>query len=175
MAAGISLAAASSRFMAWLHLGIFKPSTSSSHLRLLYSSGRVAPSKTQVGAYLGLHHLGNPRASTPSRQLQTTLEHHHPASAQLILHRYRRLVVTGHRQSLQLTDLNKSLPMTCQQQPKHSYKRRVYSAHMRNTPQVPSLGDRGGCATGLYKIPPTLGYDPRQGTKAAVHNTHRQT
>ena len=30
---------------------------------------------TQVGADLGLHHLGNPRASTPSGQLQTMSEH----------------------------------------------------------------------------------------------------
>ena len=35
--------------------------------------------KTQVGANLGLHNLGNLRASAPNGQLQTTLEHHHPA------------------------------------------------------------------------------------------------
>ena len=64
-------------FTAWLHLGISKPSISSSHLRLLYSSGRVAPGKTQVGADLGLHHPGNPKASAPSGQLQATLGHHH--------------------------------------------------------------------------------------------------
>ena len=51
---------------AWIHLGISKPSTSSSHLRLLYSSGMEALDKTQVGADLDLHHPGNPRASTPS-------------------------------------------------------------------------------------------------------------
>ena len=45
------------------HLCISKPSTNSSHLRLLYSSGMVAQSKTQVGTDLGLHHLGNPRAT----------------------------------------------------------------------------------------------------------------
>ena len=37
--------------------------------RVFYSSGRVAPGKTQVGAELGLHHLGNSRASVPSGQL----------------------------------------------------------------------------------------------------------
>ena len=73
------------RFTAWLSLGISEPSASCSHLRLLYNSGRVALSKTQVGADLGLHHLGNPRASTPSGQLQTTPEHHHPAPVQLVL------------------------------------------------------------------------------------------
>ena len=93
------------RFTAWLHLGISKPHTSSHHLRLLYSSGRVAPGKTQVGADLGLHHPGNPRANAPSGQLQSTSEHHHPVPVQLlILHRGQRLVVSGHSQSLKLTD-----------------------------------------------------------------------
>ena len=55
------------RFTTWLHLRISKPSTSSSHLRLLYSP--VAPGKTQVGADLALNHLGNPRASAPRGQL----------------------------------------------------------------------------------------------------------
>ena len=84
----------------------------------------MALGKTQVGADLGLYHLGNPRASTPSGQLQTMLDHHHPALAQLIHHRGQRLVVSGHSQSLQLTDLGKSLPLICQQQPRLNYKRR---------------------------------------------------
>ena len=95
-------------FIAWLCLGISKPSTSSSHLRLLYSSGRVALGKTQVGADLGLHHPGNPRVNTPSGQLQTTLEHHHPGPAQLILHRGQGFVVSGQSQSLQLAWVNPS-------------------------------------------------------------------
>ena len=111
-------------FTAWLHQGISDPSPSSSHLRLLYNPGRVALGKTQVAA-----DTGNPSASAPSGQLQTTLEHHHPAPVQLILHRGRRLVVSGHSQSLQLTDLGKYLPLICQQQPSLNYKRRVYSAH----------------------------------------------
>ena len=122
------------RFTAWLHLGISKPSTSSSHLRLLYSSGRMAPGKTQVGADLGLHHLGNARGSTASRQLQIMLEHHHPAPAQLILHGGWRLVVSGHSQSLLLTGLGNFIPLICQQQSRLNYKRRVYSAHMKGTP-----------------------------------------
>ena len=115
----------------WLCLGISKPSTSSSHLTLFYSSGRVALGKTQVGADLGLHHSGNPRASIPSRQLQTMSEHHHLAPTQLILHGWQRLVVSGHSQSLELTGLGKSLPLTCQQQSRLNYKRKVYSAHMK--------------------------------------------
>ena len=123
-----------SRFTGWLCLGISEPSTSSNHLRLLYTLGRVALGKTQVGADLGLHHSENPRAIAPSGQLQTLLEQHHPAPAQLILHRGWRLVFSGHSQSLQLTGLGKSLLLTCQQQPRLNYKRRVYSANMKGTP-----------------------------------------
>ena len=131
------------RFTAWLHLGISKPSTSGSHLMWLYSSGRVYWEKHRW--CLNLHHLGNPRACASTGQLQTTLEHHHPVPAQLILHRGQRLVISGHSQSLQLTGLGKSLPLISQQQPRINYKRRVYSAHTKGVPQVPSLGDRGGC------------------------------
>ena len=56
-------------FTAWLRLEIFKPSTSRSHLRLLYSSGRMALGRTQVAAHHGLHHPGKPRACVPSGQL----------------------------------------------------------------------------------------------------------
>ena len=135
------------RFTAWLHREISEPSTSSSHLRLLYTSGRVAQGKTLVGADLGLHHPGNPRDCTPSGQLQTTSEYHHPDPAQLIL-RWQRLVITGHSQSLQLTGLGKSLPLLCKQQSRFNYKWRVYSAHMEGAPQIPRLDDRGGCAIG---------------------------
>ena len=144
-------------FTAWLHVGISKPSTSSSHLRLLCSSVKKALGKTQVGADLGLHHPGNPRARAPSGQLQTISEHHHPDPAQLIHHRGQRLVVSGHSQSLQLTGLGRSLPLTCQQQPKLKYKRRVYPAHTKGTPQMPSLSVKGGYATGPYRTLTTLG------------------
>ena len=122
------------RFIARLHLGISKSSTSSSHLRSLYSLARVALGKTQVGTDLGLHHPGNPRASVPSRQLKTTTEHHHPAPAQLILPRRWSVVVNGHNQSMQLTGLDKSLPLICQQQPRLNYKRRLYPAHTKYAP-----------------------------------------
>ena len=86
------------------------------------------------GADLGLHHTGNLRASTPSGQLQTMSEHHHPALAKLILFGGQRLVVSGHSQSLKLTGLSKCPPLTCQQQSRLNYKRRVYLAHIKGAP-----------------------------------------
>ena len=71
----------------------------------------MAPGKTQVGADLGLHHLGNPSACTPNGQLQTMMEYHHPAPAQLIFHGSWKFVVWSHSQSLQLTGLGKYLPV----------------------------------------------------------------
>ena len=135
--------------------GNSKPSTSSSHLRLLRQG---SPGKTQMGTDLGPYHPGNPRASPPSGQLQTRLEDHGPAPAQLILHGGWRLVVSGYSQSLQLTGQGKSLPLISQQQPRLHYKRRVYSAHTKGTPRVPSLGVRGGCASRPYKTPTILGH-----------------
>ena len=155
------------RVTAWLHLGISKPSTSGRYLRLLYSSGRVAPGKTQVGAVHGLHYQRHLRACTPSRQLQTTLEHHHPTPAQLILHGAWRLGVSGHSQSLQLTGLGiPPRPLTCQQQPRLNDKRRVYCTHIVGAPWVPSLGDKGGCATGPYRTSTTLGHTTKTGSQS---------
>ena len=93
--AAIPVLAAASLDTVWLHLGISKPNRSSSYLRLLYSSGMVSLGKTQMEADLGLHHPGNTRDCTPSGLLQTVSEHHHSASAQLILHRWWRLAVGG--------------------------------------------------------------------------------
>ena len=120
------------RLTAWLCLGISK--TPAQGVTILHCFRRTVPGKTQVAAALGLHHLGNSRACVPSRQLQTTSEHYHPAPVQFILHRGQRLVVNGHSQSLQLTGLGKSCPFTCQEQPRLNYKRRVYSAHMKDAP-----------------------------------------
>ena len=149
------------RFTTWLRQEISMPSTSSSHLRLHYSSHRVAPSKTQVGSNLALHHPGNPRACIPSGQLQTTSEHHYPVHAELILYRGQRLVVSGHSQSLQLTGLGKSLPSICQQQPRLNYKKTAYSAHTNGAPGVPSLGDRRDCATEPYRTPTTVSHNTK--------------
>ena len=60
-------------------------------------------------------------------------------------------MVNVYSQFLQLIGLGKSLPLICQQQQRPNYKSRVYSAHTKGTPPVPSLGDRGGCATGPYR------------------------
>ena len=94
--------------------------------------------------------------STPNGQLQTRSEHHHSAPAQLSLHGRRSLVVRGHSQPLQLTGLGKSLPLTYQQQSRLNYKRWVYSAHTKGTPQVLSLGDRRACAPAPCRTPTTL-------------------
>ena len=67
-------------------------------------------------------------------------------------------VVSGHSQSLQVTDLYKSFPLICQQQPRLNYKRRVYSAHTKGAPRVPSSCNKGGCATGPYRTSATLGH-----------------
>ena len=126
----------------------------------------MAPGRTQAVADLGLYHPRNPRAYTPSGQLQTTSEHHHPAHIQLILHRGRRLVVSGHSQSLQPTSLvNPSHSPANSNQ--GSNKRSVYSAHTKGKTRVPSLGDRGGCATGPHRTPTTLG----QPTKTRSHGS----
>ena len=140
------------RFIAWLHLGISKTSKSSSPLRLLYSSGRVASGKTQLRADLGLYHLGNPKARTPSGQVQIMLENHHPAPAQLILHSGQWSQPTlaadwpGKIPPIDLTTATKA----------HLQEEGVLSPQ-KGAPQVPSLGDRGGCAIGPYKTP-TLGH-----------------
>ena len=91
-------------------------------------------------------------------------EHHHLDAAQLILHGVWRLVVSGHSQSLKLTGLDKSLALTCQQQPRLNNKKAVYLAHMEGTPGVLSLGDRGSYATGPYKTPTTLGHATKPGS-----------
>ena len=94
---------------------------------------QVTTGRTQVEADLGLH-PGNSSANALSGWLQTMLEYQHPSPAQLILHRGWKLVVSGHSQSLQLTSLDKSLPLICQQQPRLNNKRRVCSAHTKGAP-----------------------------------------
>ena len=139
--------------------------------RLLCSSCWVAPDRTQVVTDLGLYHPGNPRACAPSGQLLTMSEHHHPARAQLIFHGGPRLMASGYSQSLQLTGLGKSLLLTCQQQSRLNYKRRVYSTHTEGILQVFSLGNKGGCAT--TPIGHLLHYAmlPSQRVRAALPNT----
>ena len=124
------------RFTAWLHLRTSMPSTSSSHLKLLYSSCKVAD-----------HRWGLTLACTTwkpqSLCTQSTATDHVrtqppcPCMANLPW----RVEVGGqcHSQYLKLTGLGKSLPLTCQQQSKLNYKRRVHPTHMKEPFQVPSL------------------------------------
>ena len=118
-------------------------------------------------ADLGCTTKETPGASEPSGQLQTQLKHHHPAPTQLIPCGRQRLVISGHSQSLQLTGLGKSFPLVCQQQPKLNHKRRVYSAHTKGAPPVPSFGNRGGCATGPYRTPTTLGHTTKRWSQSS--------
>ena len=83
-------------------------------------------------------------------------------------------MVSGHCQSLQLTGLGKSLPLIRQQQPRLNYKRRVYSAHTKGTPQVPSLGGSGGCATGPYRTATILAHTTKTKSKQ-LYLVHRNT
>ena len=130
---------------------------------MLCSSCWVAPGRSQVGVNLSMHHPGNHIACAPTGQLQTMLEYHHTAPAQLIHHGGQRLVVSGHSPSLQLTGLCKSLLFNCQQQSRLNYKRRVYSAPTEGTSPVASLGDRRGCATGSSWTSTTLGHTTKTG------------
>ena len=69
--------------------------------------------------------------------------------------------------------------MTCQQETRLNFKRRIYSTHTEGAPQVFSLGDRGGCATGPYRTHTTLGQLGYQDTELLqfylIHkNKHRE-
>ena len=106
-------------------------------------------------------------------------ENHHPAPTQLILHGGRRLVVSGHSQSLQPTGLGKSLSLICQQQPRLNYKTRVYSVDTNNAPRVACMGNKGGCATGPSRTPITLSHTTKtqsqsSSTKYKETNTGRR-
>ena len=78
------------RFTAWFLLENSKPSTSSSHLRWLYSLGRVAPGKTQMGADLGLYHLGTPGPMHPVDSYKSR-----QGTATLLLHRWSSMEGKG--------------------------------------------------------------------------------
>ena len=128
------------RFTAWLHLGSPNPAQIAAisdcftaqaewpwakhrwELTLAYTSWETLGPAHPVDSY-------RPQGAPP------------PCPAQLILHRGQRLVLSSYSQSLQLTGLGKSLPLICQQQPRVNYKSRVYSAHTKGAPQVPSMGD----------------------------------
>ena len=129
------------------YLGIFKPSKGRSHLRLLYTSCRVTPGKTQVGTDLACTTQETPEPVHP-------VDTYRPgqSTTTLPLHNWSFVEAEAGGQwtqpALAADSLGKSLPLTCQHQSRFNYKKRVYSAHMKGTHQVPSLGDRGDCATG---------------------------
>ena len=136
-------------FTAWLRLGISKPSTSSSHLRLLCNSDRMPWPKHRLGLTLAA-----PPRKPQGQHTQWTATDHigEPAACPCTVDPPERVEVGGQWSQPVLTAdwPGKYLPLTRQHQSMFIYKRRVYSAHTKDTPQVPSLTDRGGCATGPY-------------------------
>ena len=51
----------------------------------------------------------------------------------------------------------------------------MYSAHTKGTTRVPSLVHRGGCATGPYRTPSTLGHSAKSEQLYLIHrNKHRE-
>ena len=143
------------KFTTWFHLGISKPSTSSSHLRLLYSSGWLPREKHRWRLTVACTTQETPGPGHPVDSYSRA-----PPPCPCTADPPRRTEVGAQwSQPILAADcLGKSLHLIYQQQPKLNYKRRVYSAHMKGTSQVPSLGDRGVCATGPYRIHTELGH-----------------
>ena len=78
-------------------------------------------------------------------------------------------MISGHSQSLQLiglgvnpTDVPTAIKAQLQEEGVHN--------SMGVATQVPSLDDRGGCATGCYRTPTTLGHSTKLGDIAALPN-----
>ena len=97
-------------FTSWLPLGISKPSTSSSHLRVLYSSCRVATAEYRWGLTLACLIRETPEPAQPGDRYRphrrtTTLPPHSGSSME------RGGWGSVVRQPLQLTDLGKSPPI----------------------------------------------------------------
>ena len=129
-----------------------------SDLLLLYNSRRVAPGKTQVGGDLGMH---PPRKPLGLCTQWTATDHiKAPPPCPCTSNPPQRAEIGGQwSQPVPAADWHGSIPpMTCQQQPRLNYKRRVGSAHRKGAPQVPSLSDRGGCVTGPYRTTTTSGH-----------------
>ena len=60
----------------------------------------------------------------------------------------------------------------CEEQSSFNYNRRMYTAHTGGAPWVPSLSNRGGCATGTYRAPTILGHSTKLGRcSSSTHNT----
>ena len=80
-------------------------------------------------------------------------------------HSFKRDLVSS--QPLKLTSPRKSLPLICQQPRRLNYNRRVCSAHTTGASQLPTLDDRGGCATGPYRTPTTLSHTTKTGSHSS--------
>ena len=138
-------------------------SISSSHLKLPYSLGRVALGETQWGLMLALTTQETPGPAHPVVIYRPLL----PCPCTADPSQRARLVGSGHSQSLQLSGLGESLPLTGQQQPRLNHKRRVCTAHMKATPLALSLGGGGVCATGPYRTPTTIGHTTKTGSQSS--------
>ena len=92
------------------------------------------PRQNTMGVTLAFTTQETPELAHPVDSYRPCWCTHHPTPAQLILYGVQKSVVSGHRQSLQLTGLGKSLLLICQQQPRLNYKRRMYSAYMKDAP-----------------------------------------
>ncbi|KAF6104320.1 hypothetical protein HJG60_011292 [Phyllostomus discolor] len=79
----------------------------------------------------------------------------------------QRAEVSGQQPVLAADWLRYLSPIDYQEQSRLNYKRRVYSAHTKGTSQVLSLGDRRGCATGVYRTPTTLGHTTKTGSHSS--------
>ena len=152
------------RFTVWLCLGISKPCTSSSHLRLLYNSCRVAPERIQVGDDIGLYYL---KPQSLSTQWTATDHGGAPPPCPCTADPLQRAEVGGHSQSLKLTGLRKSLPLTCQQQSGSTTTGGCTQSIQREHLKCAGLDDREGCATGPYKIPAILGHTTKTGSHSS--------
>ena len=145
------------RITVWLHLGIFKPSSNSTISDDFLAQAGWPWAKHRSGPTLACITQDTPGPAHPvdnykPLQSTTTLPHHSWSSEE------------GGGWWSVFTD------NACSWQswvnPSHwsansnqgSYNRRVYAAHTKGTPRVPSLGGRGGCAIGLYRKLTTLGH-----------------
>ena len=155
------------------------------------------PRQNTGRADLGLYLPGRPRVNTPSRQPLTILKHCPTTStsdtirgqtqqvperrwsnsysvgwapAQPILHggHWSQPVLAAVRSR------DKLFPLMCQQQSRLNYNRRVYKPLQGVGGMCPSSaqpGWLGGCATGPYRTPSTLGHTSKPGRCSSSTDT----
>ena len=119
---------------------------------LLVNDPRPSTSSSQPW-FTAWNHLGTSKPSTSSSHLQIAL----------------KLVLCAPGQN--------GWSWMYQQQSRLNCNRRVYTAHTVGVPWVPSLGNRGGCATGPYRTHTTLCHSTKPGRHSSnlIHrNKHRE-